>query len=247
MSSTAVDFESIKKKQQATWSTGDYAAIAARIVFCSELLCETADLQAGWRVLDVATGPGSAAIAAARRGCEAVGLDYVPRLLERARAHAAAEGLEAQFVEGDAEKLPYPGESFDAVLSVFGVMFAPDHQRAAAELARVCRPGGRIALACWTPDGFAGEMFKLAARYLPPPPGLSPPTRWGSEAYQSELLGGSAQLHESRVRAHRFKHRSAEEFVGFFRTHFGPTMDSAPLQSMPGGRSTCATVNQAIG
>jgi ubiquinone/menaquinone biosynthesis C-methylase UbiE len=155
-------------------------------------LCETADLQAGSRVLDVATGSGNAALAAARRGCEVVGVDYVPALLERGRIRAQAEHLSVQFVEGDAEQLPFPSASFDGVLSIYGVMFAPHHQRPAAELARVCRPGGRIALACWTPAGFIGETFRVFSRYLPPTPGLQPPIRWGDDTYQRELFRDSA-------------------------------------------------------
>src|SRR5262245_21255741 len=153
------DIAAVKGRQQATWASGDFSVVASRIVFQAEQLCETVDLQAGWRVLDVATGSGNAAIAAARRGCEVVGVDYVPALLERGRIRTAAEHLEVQFVEGDAEDLPFPDAHFDAVLSIFGVMFAPKHERAAAELARVCRPGGRMALACWTPHGFIGETF----------------------------------------------------------------------------------------
>ena len=145
--SLAPDFAAVKSRQQTVWASGDFSVVASRIVFQAEHLCETADIQAGWRVLDVATGSGNAAIAAARRGCETVGVDYVPALLERGRIRAEAEHLDVQFVEGDAEDLHFPDASFDAVLSIYGVMFAPDHHRAAAELARVCRPGGRIALA----------------------------------------------------------------------------------------------------
>src|SRR6476469_1122567 len=179
----AADFAAVKSRQQTTWASGDFAVVAARIVFQAEHLCETADVSAGWRVLDVATGSGNAALAAARRGCEVVGVDYVPALLGRGRIRAAAEHLDVRFIEGDAEDLRFPDASFDAVLSIYGVMFAPDHRRAAAELARVCRPGGRIALASWTPDGFIGETFRTFSRYFPPAPGLQPPVRWGDEAY----------------------------------------------------------------
>src|SRR5580765_752253 len=178
-SHSSPDFTAIKQRQQATWASGDFAVVAARIVYQAEQLCETADLQAGWRVLDVATGSGNAALAAARRGCEAVGIDYVPALLERGRIRAEAEHLFVDFLEGDAEQLPFPDAAFDAVVSIYGVMFAPDHRRAASELMRVCRSGGRIALASWTPDGFIGETFRIFSRYLPPAPGLQPPVRWG--------------------------------------------------------------------
>lgn len=214
----------IKERQQATWASGDFSVVASRIVYQAEQLCETADLQAGWRVLDVATGSGNAALAAARRGCEAVGSDYVPALLERGRIRAEAEHLSVEFVEGDAENLPFPTASFDAVTSIYGVMFAPDHERAAAELARVCRSGGRIALACWAPAGFIGDTFRVFSRYLPPTPGLQPPIRWGEETYQRQLFGNSAASITSYPRTAIFRFRSAEENVSFFRTYYGPTL-----------------------
>lgn len=221
---SAPDYAAIKQRQQATWSSGDFSVVAASIVYQAEQLCETADVQAGWRVLDVATGSGNAALAAARRGCEAVGVDYVPALLERGRIRAAAEHLSVEFREGDAEELPFPEASFDAVLSIYGVMFAPHHERAAAELARVCRRGGRIALASWTPRGFIGETFQLFSRYLPPTPGLEPPVRWGDEAYLSKLFGETAASVTSYPRTAVFRFRSAEENVDFFRTYYGPTL-----------------------
>src|SRR5438045_1149750 len=206
----APDFAAVKSRQQATWASGDFAVVAARIVYQAEQLCETADLQAGWRVLDVATGSGNAALSAARRGCEAVGVDYVPGLLERGRIRAAAEHLPVDFVEGDAEQLPFPDASFDGVLSVYGAMFTPYHQQAAFELARVCRPGGRIALACWTPTGFIGETFQVFSRYLPPTPGLRPPIHWGEVAYQRELFDDTAESITSYPRTAIFRFRSAE-------------------------------------
>jgi SAM-dependent methyltransferase len=218
------DLAAVKQRQQATWASGDFSVVAARIVYQAEHLCETAELQAGWRVLDVATGSGNAALAAARRGCDAVGVDYVPALLERGRIRAAAEHLSAEFVEGDAEDLPFPSGSFDAVTSIYGVMFAPNHQRAAAELTRVCRPGGRIALASWTPDGFIGETFRLFATYLPATPGLQPPIRWGDEAYQRGLFGDKAASIQGYRRSAIFRFRSAEENVNYFRTYYGPTL-----------------------
>jgi SAM-dependent methyltransferase len=222
--SLAPDFAAVKCRQQNTWASGDFSVVAARIVFQAEHLCEAADLQAGWRVLDVATGSGNAALAAARRGCEVVGIDYVPALLQRGRIRAAAEQLEVRFVEGDAEDLRFPDASFDAVISIYGVMFAPDHHRAAAELARVCRPGGRIALASWTPDGFIGETFRIFSRYLPPASGLQPPIRWGEPGYLNSLLGHVAASMNSHRRTAVFRFRSAEENVDFFRTHYGPTL-----------------------
>jgi SAM-dependent methyltransferase len=229
----APDYAAVKQKQQATWASGDFSVVAARILYQAEQLCETAELQAGWRVLDVATGSGNAALGAARRGCEVVGVDYVPALLERGRIRAEAEHLDVEFLEGDAEQLPFPEASFDAVLSIYGVMFAPNHQRAAAELVRVCRPGGRIALACWTPEGFIGDTFRLFSKYLPPTPGLQPPVRWGDEAYQRSLFGDSVTVETSIRRIALFRHRSAQENVDFFRTFYGPTLrafDALPAE-----------------
>ena len=220
----ASDSSAVKQRQQATWASGDFSVVAARIVYQAEQLCETADLQAGWRVLDVATGSGNAALAAARRGCDAVGIDYVPALLERGRIRAEAEHLSVEFLEGDAEQLPFPAAAFDAVVSIYGVMFAPNHRLAASELARVCRPGGRIALACWTPDGFIGDTFRLFSRFLPPTPGLQPPVLWGDVAYQRELFGESAASVTAYPRTAIFRYRSAEENVEFFRTYYGPTL-----------------------
>jgi SAM-dependent methyltransferase len=218
------DFTALKCRQQNMWASGDFSLVASRIVFQAEHLCESADLQAGWRVLDVATGSGNAALAAARRGCEVVGIDYVPTLLQRGRIRAAAEQLDVRFVEGDAEDLRFPDASFDAVISIYGVMFAPDHRRAAAELARVCRPGGRIALASWTPDGFIGETLRIFSRYLRPAPGLEPPVRWGEEGHLASLFGHVASSMTSHRRTAVFRFRSAEENVDFFRTHYGPTL-----------------------
>jgi SAM-dependent methyltransferase len=217
------DFSALKYRQQATWASGDFSVVAARIVYQAEQLCETADLQAGWRVLDVATGSGNAALAAARRGCEAVGVDYVPALLERGRTRAVAEHLPVEFLEGDAEQLPFPDAAFDAVVSIYGAMFAPNHKLAASELARVCRPAGRIALACWTPDGFIGETFRLFSHFLPPTAGLQPPVLWGDETYQRELFGENAQSLTAYRRTAVFRYRSAKENVEFFRTYYGPT------------------------
>jgi ubiquinone/menaquinone biosynthesis C-methylase UbiE len=218
------DFAAVKERQQAAWSSGDFHAVATRIALTADSLVDTADLQAGWRVLDVATGSGNAAIAAARLGCVAVGVDYVPSLLDRGRIRAVAEGLDLELVEGDAEDLPFPDASFDAVTSVFGSMFAPNHAKAAAELLRVCRPGGTIALASWTPDGFIGELFRTVAGHVPPPAGVPSPMLWGTEAHLRELFGEGISSLEVEERTFTFRFRSAEEFVSFFREWYGPTL-----------------------
>lgn len=221
---TTIDFAAIKQRQQQTWASGDFAVVAGRIVLVAEHLCDTADLHAGWHVLDVATGSGNAAIAAARLGCTAVGVDYVPALLERGRERVAAERLPVELVEGDAEELPFADDSFDAVLSVFGAMFAPNDERSASELLRVCRPGGTIALASWAPDGFIGELFRVVSTHVPPPAGLRSPMLWGTESHLRDLFGegiSSLTVHE---RTFTFRFLSAEEFVAFFRTWYGPTL-----------------------
>jgi ubiquinone/menaquinone biosynthesis C-methylase UbiE len=220
----APDLAAVKQRQQAAWASGDFHVVAARIVLTAEHLVDTADLRAGWRVLDVATGSGNAAIAAARLGCEAVGVDYVPSLLERGRERAAAEGLDVELLEGDAEALPFPDASFDAVTSVYGAMFAPDHERAAAELARVVRPGGTIALASWTPDGFIGQLFRTVAAHVPPPAGVRSPMLWGTEAHLRELFGETIGALEVTERTFTFRFESSRHFVDFFRRWYGPTL-----------------------
>jgi SAM-dependent methyltransferase len=219
---TRPDLGAVKQRQQATWASGDYAEIATLIVPVAERLADAADLRAGSSVLDVATGSGNAAIAAARLGTEVVGIDYVPALLERARERAAAERLEIELVEGDAEALPFADESFDAVLSVFGSMFAPDHRATAAELLRVCRPGGTIALASWTPEGFIGELFRTVADHVPPPPGLVPPMQWGTEQHLLGLFGVDVEWTHRR-RTFTFRFPSAESLVETFVRYYGPT------------------------
>ena len=214
------DLSAIKGRQREMWAAGDYAAVATPLLIVSELLCEAADLRAGSKVLDVATGSGNTALAAARRRCQVTAIDYVPSLLDRARERAAVERLEVRFEEGDAEQLPYGDGSFDAVLSTFGVMFAPDQERAAREMLRVCRRGGRIGLAGWTPEGFVGQWFQLSARYAPPPPGLPPPLRWGTEAGLRELLGEALRMER---RLYTLRYSSVEDWLDYFRSNFGPT------------------------
>lgn len=187
------DLVSVKARQQATWASGDYASVGNRILLVSELLCEAVDLRAGEHVLDVATGTGNAALAAGRRFAHVTGVDYVPALLEQARGRAAAEGLDVTFEEGDAEALPFDDLSFDVVLSACGAMFAPDHQKTADELVRVCRPGGRIGMVNWCPDGYIGELLRAIGRHVPPPPGVEPPTLWGDTAHLHRLWGTASR------------------------------------------------------
>jgi SAM-dependent methyltransferase len=222
MAEQQVDLAAVKERQQRIWSEGDFAKVGVSGQIVAENLCEAVDLAAGERVLDVACGQGNAAIAAARRHCEAVGVDYVPALLERARERAAAEALEAEFTEGDAEDLPFEDESFDVVLSTFGAMFTPEHQRAADELLRVCRPGGRIGMANWVPDGLVGNVFRTVASHFPPPPGVEPPPLWGTEEHLRELFGDGISELRCERRALVFRYRSPEHWLEFFRTYFGP-------------------------
>jgi SAM-dependent methyltransferase len=198
----------------------------AALLIMSELLCEAVDLRPGQRVLDVATGSGNTALAAARRFGETTGIDYVPALLERGRERAAAERLEVVFREGDAESIPFPDASFDVVLSTVGVMFAPDQEKAAGELLRVCRPGGKIGLANWTPDGFAGELGSLFGRYLPFSPGLKPPVLWGTEERLRELLGGGAGDLRIARRTFTFRYRSVRHYLEVLQTQLGPTRET---------------------
>jgi SAM-dependent methyltransferase len=218
----APDFAAIKEKQRQTWATGDYAVVGTMISFMAETLCETMDLHAGWRVLDVAGGSGNAALAAARRMCAVTCTDYVPSLLNRAKERAAAERLEIAFEEADAENLPFADGSFDAVTSVVGVMFAPDQERAAAELLRVCKPGGTIGLANWTPDGFVGELFRIVGKYAPPPAGVKPPAVWGTEERLRELFGDGISSLVVNRRTFVFRTRTADEWLDLFRAWYGP-------------------------
>jgi SAM-dependent methyltransferase len=230
------DLAAVKRRQQQTWASADYAAVAARIVVMAERLADAADLQAGERVLDIATGTGNAALAAARCGCRVTGIDYVPELLERGRTRAAAEGLDVDFVEGDAELLPFPEASFDAVLSCLGVMFTPDQERAAAELLRVCRPSGIVGLASWTPSGFIGELFRTVGRHVPPPAGISSPLLWGTEERLRELLGDSVWGLRTERRVFVFRFASPEHFADFFRANYGPVHKAFAALDEAGGR-----------
>jgi len=221
-SSPAVDLAAVKNKQHLAWSSGDYAVVGTTLQIVGESLCEALDLRAGERVLDVAAGNGNATLAAARRWCDVVSTDYVPALLERARARASAEGLPVQFEQADAENLPYTDHSFDVVLSTFGVMFTPDQDKAAAEMARACKPGGRIGLANWTPASFVGEIFKTIGKYVPPAVGVKSPALWGTEARLRELFGERLDSIAIEPRNFVFRYRNAAHWLEVFRTFYGP-------------------------
>jgi ubiquinone/menaquinone biosynthesis C-methylase UbiE len=216
------DIPALKSRQQMAWASGDYAVIGTTLQLVGESLAEACDLRCDERVLDVAAGNGNATLAAARRGGKVTSTDYVSALLERGAERAHAERLDVTFEVADAEALPYPDASFDVVLSTFGVMFAPDQETAASELARVCRPGGRIGLANWTPGGFIGQVFKTLGGHLPPPAGAQPPSRWGVEANMHAFFGEQAAAIAVTPRVFNFRYRSAAHFIDVFRTWYGP-------------------------
>ena len=215
------EFAQVKSRQQSMWASGDFAVIGTTLQIVGEQLCETADVRARERVLDVAAGNGNATLAAAHRFARVTSTDYVPALLERGRVRAQAEGLAVTFEVADAEALPYPDDSFDVVLSTFGVMFAPNQPRAAREMLRVCRPGGRIGLASWTPAGFVGEMLRVVGRHVPPIPGVASPALWGKPDHVATLFPDVSQL-SSAVRYFAFRYESAAHFVDVFRRYYGP-------------------------
>ena len=216
------ELEAIKARQRATWASGDFGIIGTTLQIVGESLCEAVDLRAGSRVLDVAAGNGNCSLAAARRFGKVTSTDYVPALLEDGRRRAEAERLSIKFQEADAEALPFADGSFDVVLSSFGVMFAPNHVQAANEMARVCRSKGRIGMANWTPRGFIGQLFAVVGRHVPPPPALTPPSRWGLEDYLEGLFRASASDIRTTHRDFVFRYRSAEHWVDVFRSWYGP-------------------------
>jgi len=221
-STPAIDLAAVKTRQQLAWSTGNYAVVGTTLQIVGENLCEALDLRSGARVLDVAAGNGNATLAAARSWCDVTSTDYVGSLLESGRARAQAEGHAIRFQEADAENLPFPDASFDAVLSTFGVMFTPDQDKAASELVRVCKPGGRIGLANWTPESFIGQLFKTIGKYIPPAPGVKSPALWGTKARLEELFGRSAKEIRATSRQFTFRYRSPAHWIEVFRTYYGP-------------------------
>src|SRR6187397_3378738 len=232
-----VDLGALKARQQMAWSSGDYAVVGTTLQIVGEELCEALDLHAGQKVLDVAAGNGNATLAAARRWCEVVSTDYVPGLLERGRLRAAADGLSIEFKEADAEALPFADSSFDVVVSTFGVMFTPDQDKAAAEMLRVCRSGGKIGLANWTPDGFIGQLFKTLGKHVTPPAGVKSPALWGTRARLDEMFGKGGEI-DAQPRMFVFRYRSPEHWLEVFKTFYGPmlkafaTLDAAKQDAL---------------
>jgi len=228
-----VDLVALKVRQRAAWSSGDYAVVGTTLQIVGEELCEALDLRAGQKVLDVAAGNGNAALAAAHRWCDVTATDYVPELLARARDRAAAEGLEIEFREADAEALPFDDRSFDVVVSTFGVMFTPDQDRAAAELVRVCKRGGKIGLANWTPEGFIGQVFKTIGKHVAPPPGARSPALWGTRARIAELFEPHAASVKTAQRNFVFRYRSPEHWLKVFKSYYGPLLKTFAALEAP--------------
>jgi ubiquinone/menaquinone biosynthesis C-methylase UbiE len=222
--SPPIDLDAVKARQQGAWSSGDYAVVGVTLQIVGEELCEALDLRSGQKVLDVAAGNGNASLAAARRWCSVFATDYVPALLERARERAQAERLEIAFREADAEALPFPDAEFDAVVSTFGVMFTPDQDRAAAELVRVCKHGGKIGLANWTPEGFVGQLFKTIGKRITPPAGIKSPALWGTRPRITEMFGSQAESITVEQRNFVFRYRSPKHWLEVFKTYYGPLL-----------------------
>jgi ubiquinone/menaquinone biosynthesis C-methylase UbiE len=218
-----IDFEAIKSRQQAAWSSGDYSVIGVTVQIVGETLCEAVDIRSTHRVLDVAAGNGNATLAAARRFCEVVSTDYVPELLERAKERAAADRLPVVFQVADVENLPFPDESFDIVLSTFGVMFAPHHERSAAEMLRVVKRGGKVGMANWTPESFVGQIFKTMGQYLPPASGMKSPALWGSEPHLKSLFGDKTGVMIQR-KHFAFRYKSPKHWLETFKGFYGPVL-----------------------
>ena len=218
-----IDLTTIKSRQQVAWSSGDYAIVGTTLQIVGETLCEAVDLRSNQRVLDVAAGNGNATLAAARRFAEVVSTDYVGTLLERGRERAKAERLAVTFREADAEALPFDDGSFDVVLSTFGVMFTPNQAKSAGEMMRVCRKGGKIGLANWTPEGFIGQLFKIIGKYVPPAPGVASPLLWGNRAHLETLFKGAAGV-IAENRNFVFRYKSAQHFLEIFRSYYGPVL-----------------------
>jgi ubiquinone/menaquinone biosynthesis C-methylase UbiE len=243
----AAELNAIKAKQQAAWSSGNYAVIGATLQIVGERLAEAMDLRAGQTVLDVAAGNGNATLAAARRWCEVTSTDYVESLLEFGRKRAEAERLNVKFQIADAENLPFADAAYDAVVSTFGAMFSPDQDRTAAEMLRVCRSGGRIGLANWTPEGFIGQMFKAIGKYLPPPTGVKSPVVWGTREWVQTTFGAKASTITTEPHHFTFRYRSAQHFLDIFRTYYGPMLKAFEALEEPDGKALARDIIDLVG
>ncbi len=243
---TTPDFEAIKSRQKATWGSGNYGQIGSRLQIVGESLCAAADVRAHHRVLDVAAGTGNASLAAARRFADVVATDYVPELLDQTRRRAAADGLALETRVADCEQLPFADGEFDVTLSTYGVMFAPNQERSAAELVRVTKPGGRIAMANWTPESYIGEVFRIVGRFVPPPAGVAPASAWGTEARLRELFDGAARELKIERKHFHFVFRSPEHWVELFRTYYGPVLKAFGALDAAGQAELHAALVEAL-
>jgi len=241
------DFKIVKTRQQASWSSGDYAVVGTTLQIVGEELAEAMDLHAGERVLDVAAGNGNVTLAAARRWCEVTSTDYVDALLARGRKRAEAEGLSVQFRNADAENLPFADGSFDAVVSTFGAMFSPDQSRSAGEMLRVCRPGGRIGLANWAPDGFVGQLFKIVGAHVPPPAGLKSPVLWGTREWIDRIFGAASSGISVEHLFFAFRYRSAQHFLDIFRSYYGPVLKAFEALEERGRKALAREILELVG
>lgn len=244
---TTPDYTAIKTKQQATWDSGDYGRVGVTLQITGEQLCEAMDMRSGQTVLDVAGGNGNVSLAAARRFCKVVSTDYVPSLLAQSRTRAEADGLAIDYRVADAEDLPFAGATFDNVVSTFGVMFSPNQAQAAAELLRVCKPGGKIGLTNWTPGGFIGQLFKTVGRYLPPPAGVNSPAAWGSEAFLEQHFGSKVTHMRVTPRQFNFRYHSPEHWLDIFSTYYGPTLKAFEALDETAGHSLREDILRLIG
>ena len=240
------DLAQLKSTLKSTWSAGDFGQIARHTVVAAQEFIDRTPLKPGMHVLDIACGTGNTAIPAARAGAKVTGVDIATNLLAQARDRAAQENLTIRFDEGDAEELPYPDYSFDVVLTMFGAMFAPRPERVAAEILRVCKPGGHIAMANWTPQGFVGKSFQVTAKVVPPPPGMQPPVLWGDENVVRQRFGPGVSELAATKQISQFNYPYDEKrMVNFFREYFGPTK-TAFGRLDAAGQATFAAMLEAL-
>ena len=244
---SAPDYAAIKVKQQGIWGAGDYGRVGVTLQITGEQLCESMDLRAGQSVLDVAGGNGNATLAAARRFCQVTSTDYVAALLEQSKVRAQAEGLSVEYEQADAESLPFADGRFDNVVSTFGVMFTPNQAKAASELLRVCKSGGRIGLANWTPTGFIGHLFKTIGAHVPPPKGVNSPAAWGTEAFLNTHLGSQASDVQIRKTDFVFRYKSPNHWLEVFSTYYGPTLKAFEALDQAGAQALRNDILSLIG